>query len=222
MVEVEAKLIKQKNIAAEVVRFTFEVPASFSSSPGQFVMLKFEKKGEIKQRAYSILTHVPGKMELAVKLIPGGFGSEILRKSKMGDRFTLRGPFDHFLLANHNPKKEIWMLCTGVGIVPFYNMLNDFVPKYPQQQFKLIYSEKTKADLILHLNFLALAKKNPNFKYVPTLTREKWAGATGRVGEHLGNNFKNKIFYLCGVKEFVEATKTFLMDKGVASKDIKF
>ena len=161
-------------------------------------------------------------MELVAKLIPGGFGSEILKKTKVGNKFTLRGPLTHFPPADYNPKKEVWMLCTGVGVVPFYNMLNDFVPKYPQQQFKLIYSEKTKADLILHLNFLALAKKNPNFKYVPTLTREKWAGATGRVGEHLGNNFKNKIFYLCGVKEFVEATKTFLMDKGVASKDIKF
>ena len=113
------------------------------------------------------------------------------------------------------------MLCTGVGVVPFYNMLNDFVPKYPQQQFKLIYSEKTKADLILHQDILTLANQNPNFNYIPTLTREKWPGATGRVGVHLGNNFKNKIFYLCGVKEFVEATKTFLMDKGVASNDIK-
>ncbi len=221
MAEVEAKLIKRENIANEVVRFTFKVPTSFSSSPEQFVMLKFEKNGEVKQRAYSILTHVPGKLELAVKLIPGGFGSEILRKAKVGEKFRMRGPFDHFPSMDHNHKKEVLMLCTGVGVVPFYNMLNHFVSKYPQQQFKLIYSEKTKADLILHPDFLTLAKKNPNFKYVPTLTREKWDGATGRIGEHLGNNFKNKIYYLCGVKEFVEATKTFLMEKGVASKDIK-
>ena len=86
----------------------------------------------------------------------------------------------------------------------------------------MIFSVKEKKDLFLHEEFQQLAKKYANFTYIPTLTREKWKGATGRVQAHLPADVENKTFYICGLKELVLETKEVLLKKGAALKHIKF
>ena len=72
------------------------------------------------------------------------------------------------------------------------------------------------------LKAVELAKKNKNFEYLPTITREAWEGKTGRVHTHLNNNLQNKTFYICGLKQLIESTKEVLLEKGVKSEDIRF
>jgi len=74
-----------------------------------------------RERLYSIGKY-HGKIQLVVKLHPGGFGSGFLNNLKLGDQFKAR------IIANqsfHLPKKakSVAMIANGTGIAPFLGMM---------------------------------------------------------------------------------------------------
>jgi ferredoxin-NADP reductase len=208
-----AKLLEKDQLTHDVVKLSFSCP-EFSFKAGQFVIVKIEGK----PRSYSILNPPQQKnqLDLCVKIVPGGLASGVFNQTELGTEFEMRGPFGHFVFE---PSQEMWFLATGTGVAPFYSMIRGHVHEFPGHTFHLVFSVKNEKDLFLHKEFLQLEKKQKNFTYLPTLTRDSWEGLTGRVQTHLPKNVKNIMFYICGVKEFVLETKEFLLGNGV-SKDM--
>ncbi len=213
-----------KQLAPGVLYFTLSIPHSFTFTAGQFVTIKMTNNGQTKLKSYSILNPPSkrGTLDLCVKLIDGGFASELFKQIKVDDTFEIKGPFGHFILDTSSLHNEQWFISTGTGVVPFYSMLNTHLQQYPQTKFTLLFGVRTQQDLIFHQEFLSLQKTHPNFTYMPTLTRENWSGLHGRVQQHLGTQLQNKSFYICGVNELVTDTKTHLLNNGVDSKQIHF
>lgn len=208
----------------DIILLSLSTPKDFSYRAGQFITLRIEKGEEFRLKSYSILSPSPenGKVDLCIKIIEGGFASEVFRKVKKGDTFQVKGPFGHFVFEEEDKNKEIWLIGGGTGVAPLYSMLKKHLATQKSKKFVLIFSVKEKKDLFLHEEFQQLAKKHLNFTYIPTLTREKWGGATGRVQVHLPADGENKTFYICGLKELVLETKEVLLKKGVALKNVKF
>lgn len=213
---------KVKKLTEDLICLSLSIPKNFSFQPGQFITLSIRNGSETKLRSYSIVDLHNQMIDLCIKLVEGGFASEVLSKTKVGGTFEVKGPLGHFLFAQHDKHKEIWFLGGGTGVVPLYSMIKHFVPVFPDKTFILISSAKTKHDLILHKDFQQLEKKYSHFTYFPTLTREQWSGAVGRIPKHLTGDLKNKTFYICGLKELVTDTKNYLLDKKVQEEDIKF
>ena len=208
----------------DIILLSLSTPKDFSYQAGQFITLRIEKGEEFRLKSYSILSPSPekGKVDLCIKIIEGGFASEVFKKVKKGDTFQVKGPFGHFVFEEGDKNKEIWLIGGGTGVAPLYSMLKKHLATQKSKKFVLIFSVKEKKDLFLHEEFEQLAKKHLNFTYVPTLTREKWRGATGRVQLHLPADGENKTFYICGLKELVLETKEVLLKKGVTQKNVKF
>ncbi|MDP3640682.1 MAG: FAD-binding oxidoreductase [Nanoarchaeota archaeon] len=217
------KLLTKELLTNDVLQLSFSAPTTLTFAAGQYLMLLVERNGEKKWKPYSLLNppSQQGKLDLCVKLVPGGLASEAFQEAPLGQEFQARAPFGHFTFAEESPNPEHWFLCAGTGVTPFYSMILEYVKKYPQKKFVLLFSVRQKKDLFFFDAFKQLEKQHSNFMYIPTLTQEKWAGEMGRVQTLLPKDLKNKTFYICGVKEFVLDVKDFLLEHGIAKDDLK-
>ena len=219
--EITGTVVEKRDLTADVLFLSLKVPTSFTFQAGQFVSLKIERDGETKMRSYSILNSPSkkGHVDLCIKILKDGFASDAFTKCKKGDTFTMKGPLGHFRFDTKG--RDHWFICTGAGITPFYSMIHEYVEKYPTQQFTLLFGVRYKRDLFFYEEFIQLAKNHTNFRFIPTLSQEKWTGNYGRVQKYLPEDLTHKTFYICGLKELVLETKELLSRKGVDSKDIK-
>ena len=219
----QATILENKKLTHDVILLSLSAPTEFSFQAGQFITLRIEQGSEFRLKSYSILNppSEKGKIDLCIKIVEGGFASEMLKKTTKGDLFQVKGPFGHFVFEEDDNNKEVWLIGGGTGVAPLYSMLKEHLTQHKKKKFVLIFSVKEKKDLFLREEFEQMAKKHTNFTYIPTLTRETWKGATGRVQEHLPADIENKTFYICGLKELVLETKEVLLKKGVTLKNVK-
>ncbi|MBU0470544.1 MAG: hypothetical protein KKA62_05555 [Nanoarchaeota archaeon] len=220
----KTEVLEKEQLTKEVFKLVITVPENLFFKPGQFMTFTLEKDSEKKPRSYSIFSSYndDGKMEFIIKLIAGGFASQIFEEMKKGDHFDIRGPFGHFVFDDENENEEQWFIGSGTGLAPLHSMLKEKVGQFPEKKFVLLLSMKHKEELLFHEELLEMEEKHPNFVYMPTLTREEWEGKSGRVQKYLPEDVKRKTFYICGIKELVLSVKEHLLEKGVKPEDIKF
>src|SRR3989344_3155303 len=202
----QIKLIKKEKLTPDTFKYTFSSSSDLDYQPGQFLTFMIEQGGEKKPRSYSIFDYDPAQKELIFLM-------------EIGQEFTAKGPLGHFTFVP-DLSTEHWFIGCGCGLSPLYNMITNFIQKFPDKKFVLLFSVKKKADLILHQELQELEKKQANFIYLPTLTREEWAGKTGRVQKYLPSDLSMKTFYICGIKELVIGVKDLLLEKGLASERV--
>jgi CDP-4-dehydro-6-deoxyglucose reductase len=115
-------------------RLASDPSVSMTFQAGQFVSIVIPgagPNGRDLRRAYSIAsgpeTH---PIELCVKLVEGGPGTNYLYKLREGDTFKGFAPYGDFLYRTHSAKNACF-IATGTGIAPFRSM---------------VFSEKFKSD----------------------------------------------------------------------------
>ena len=215
----DAKILAKKRLTPDCLELVFSKPIDFFFKPGQFVILQVSDGVKSLPRSYSILSgEGENDLRLCVKLLEGGFASEVFEQVKVGDRFLVKGPFGHFVLDEDG--KDNWFMATGTGVVPFYSILRSHLAN-SKARFTLLFGARTEQDLLYHNEFLELAKDD-RFNYLPSLTKENWKGLKGRIQKHLPDKLQDKVFYLCGWKEFVLETKDLLEQRGVPKNNVKF
>jgi ferredoxin-NADP reductase len=217
----DGKIVNKKQLTKDVIILSFDVPDEFSFKAGQFVTLFIEKDGVRKPRSYSILNPPSKKgLDLCIKIVEDGFASKIFNNCKVGDEFAIKGPLGHFVYDEEDTNSEVFFLCAGTGVTPFYSMVKEYLPK-SLKKFTLLFGVRRQENLFLRSEFESLASKNNNFSFQPVLSREDWDGLQGHVQDHLPDDCKNKTFYICGLKELVLETKELLVKLGVDPTKIK-
>lgn len=189
----------------------------FNFVAGQYLALNFGGK----LYYYSILSNPSQKekVDLAIKFYDDKKMQDF-ENIAVDQELEIHGPagnltFDEITTHDH------YFIAGGTGIAPLYSMITEYIARFLQHQFVLLFSVKEKEDLFLHEQCLSLAKKYSNFSYIPTLTRGKWEGAMGRVQIHFPLDVEKKTFYICGPKEMVKDVQTTLLLKGVHLENIK-
>lgn len=217
------KVIERRMLTADVLFLSLQVPDSFSFKAGQFVSFKITRDGVTRLKSYSIFNppSQQGKLDFCIKIIEGGFASEVFKKADVGDVFELKGPFGHFVFEEKKEVQEQWFLGAGTGVAPLYSMIAEYAAAFPQQKFILLFGVRELKNLFYNDVFLALARRQKNFLYIPVLSREQWSGKKGHVQDHLPSDILGKVFYICGLKELVLETKELLVQRGVPLQNIK-
>ena len=218
-------------------RFWIQIPelSSFDFIPGQFVTLDLpiHEKPNKRWRSYSIASWPDGTnmIELLIVLLEGGAGTTYLfNEAKEGSELTLRGPQGVFTLPE-TLDKELFFICTGTGIAPFRSMVHHIQRhQIPHQPINLIFGTRSQKDLLYAGELKELEMKMENFRYIPTLSREKWEGCCGYVHaiyENLVLEKKNgntepppAKFYLCGWKAMIDEAKQRIQGLGYDKKAI--
>jgi ferredoxin-NADP reductase len=216
------------DIAPEVRHFVFQVPeiAQLHFKPGQFVSLNETVAGKKITRAYSIASRPDGNtFELCLNLVHEGAFTPYLFAMKPGDSIEMSAPLGFFVIRN--PTKDAVFIATGTGIAPFRPMASDYLSHPHARQLTLVLGVRHEHTIYYRDDFEALARKYPNFRFWPTLSRadSSWTGRTGHVQEHLLEAIGDRRdldVYICGLKAMVDEVRGILKGLGFDRKQIIF
>jgi ferredoxin-NADP reductase len=194
--------------------------------PGQHVDVRLTAAdGYRAERSYSIASppDVAG-LELTVDRLDDGEVSPFLTTQlRPGDTIDLRGPIGGYFVWSASARpRPLLLVAGGSGVVPLMCMLRHRRLSGSVVPTALLYSVRTRADVIYHDELSALAHDDPRFALRITLTRDSaagWAGAVGRIDlptvesavESLGSEVDS---FVCGGDAFVEAACALLVQAG--------
>jgi NAD(P)H-flavin reductase len=216
-----ARLIEFRDLSPATREFTFESDEPLEFTPGQFISLFAEPNGKTITRAYSIASPPCGnRFDLCLNLVEDGHLTPWLFQLQLGDSIEYKGPFGTFILRH--PQNDSILVATGTGVTPYRSILQHH---HFDRSCTLILGARHEHGLLYRAEFEALEQTNPNFHFIPTLTRPapSWQGRTGRIHdpvlEEVGDR-KDVDVYICGLAEMVNELRNKLKEKGLDRKRI--
>lgn len=229
--EFKAKVVNPKALTYDIRELNFELiePAEIKQRPGQYVqILAPGPDGEVF-RAYSISSpaYDKHKVQLMVRLIPGGIASTYLHKVQDGDPITFTGPYGEFHLSE-DPNVEIICVGGGAGMAPMANIIFTLYSRWPDRTCYLFFGCRGTRDVFYLDEYKELAKKHPNFHVIYSLSDplkdgETWDGDTGFIHLSCDKRLEKGVprqAFLCGPPPMIDAVTVVLKEKGIAEEDI--
>jgi ferredoxin-NADP reductase len=199
------KIKSISHVTHDVLRIKTERPVDFNFVPGQATEISINNDGWQNEKRPFTFTCLPEDdyLEFTIKTYPSrkGVTNELL-KLKNDDELILHDVFG----AIHYEGEGVF-IAGGAGVTPFIAIFRDLHSKNKIGENKLIFSNKTKGDIILKEEFENLLGKN----FINILSEEKSDDYPyGHISEDfLKANISEykKYFYLCGPPPMMEAVE---------------
>lgn len=177
-------------------------------------------------KCYTI-SSIPSDEFVSLTIKKKGEMSSALTDMIVGDKAIFNGPYGNFC-ANQNGIGDIVMIAGGIGITPFYSFIRNALNSGSNTKLTLIYSNKTKNDIVFYDNLNELSKSNSLLEVVYCLTQEKTTDPLvneyTRIDEDILNRYampnKDKSYYICGSIGFVDSIWKALKEIGVLEESI--
>jgi ferredoxin-NADP reductase len=228
--------IREETPRVKTIRFT--VPDWPGHLPGQRVEVRLTADdGYRAERSYSIASppEAPG-LELTVDRIEAGEVSPFLTgELRPGDTIDLRGPIGgHFVWSAAAARRPLLLAAGGVGVAPLMCMLRHRRLAGSPRPAALLYSCRTRDDVVFHRELHDIERGDPGFALRITLTRESppaWPGGIGRVDLPMARALVERLgggggggaadAFVCGAAGFVEAAADLLVRAGLPAHAIR-
>lgn len=202
----------------DVLRIRIEKPQQFHFEPGQATEIAINKKDwEFELRPFTF-TCLPTDdyLEFTIKTYPQhkGVTNELL-SLKAGDELIVGEPW-----GTINYKGPGVFIAGGAGVTPFIAIFRHLHSKNEIGGSKLIFANKTSADIINKEEFSKMLGEN----FVNILSDEKDGGyAQGYINldflkKHAGES--GQYYYVCGPDPMMDAMIDYLHQLGVDDKFI--
>jgi len=162
-------------------------------------------------RSYTIAAVKPDYLEITVKNC--GFASKHLHSLTAGAILKISGPAGRFVFDGAGDR--VVLIAGGVGITPIMAMIRGLGDRRWPGRIDLVYSIKTKDDLVFGKELEELAKRLPTLRMLIVKTRE-----TGHVTKALMPDVRGVPVYLCGPEPMMAAMKTLLAELGASAENI--
>ena len=234
------KLVDRRMLAPTVGHYQFlrddGQPLDFQ--PGQFIQIHFQyADGTETKRSYSLATvhdHAlgPGEaVDIAVSFVPGGAATSLFEGLDIGGQLSASGPYGRFCLNAGDHNGRYLLIATGTGVTPYRSMLPLLATAMAERgvQVVLLQGARSPAELLYSEDFDAFAAAQPNFRYIPCLSRELPAAPGpdvrhGYVQQQLADlapDASTDIAYLCGNPDMVDACVDALKEAGLGNPQIR-
>lgn len=218
--------------------------------PGQFITLGLKLDGDdkITNRAYSLASPPEEKryFELYIKWatepFPGRFTTALFNM-KAGDTLYWRKPAGAFTMedkkADGTPdQRTLVLVASGTGLAPFVSYALHLKAASSKRKVAVLHGARNAMELGYRQLFEDMVRENPNFIYLPTVSRPKepssqgWTGHTGRVETLLVPNGgmseleqavghkvtpDNSFFHICGYQGTIDSVVAILQPLGFVS-----
>ncbi len=208
------------------LRFRLPAGKELHFKAGQFMQMFIPlPDGKVRRSSYSIASSPKHAdfFELCVTLVDGGKSSTHLHGLKPGDKIQGMGPLGTFRFTDDG--RDSVFIATGSGIAPFRSMIYDQIEKGTPRTLRLLFGNRYEPDIIYRKDWEALASQKANFKALFTLSRAEWGGAKGYVQDHVQAFVPEpagKNYYICGLKNMIDAVEQKLLSLGVPKEQIHF
>jgi ferredoxin-NADP reductase len=218
MAETIVKVKSIEKVTHDVLKIETEKPQTFSFKPGQAIEIAINKNGWKEEKRPFTFTCLPSAdyLEFTIKTYPlhNGVTNQLLQL-KENDELIL-----HEVFGAIEYKGEGIFIAGGAGITPFISIFRYLHSINKTGANKLIYANKTKADIILEAEFKKLLGSN----FINILSDEKAEGyANGMITEDFikqNSGGLDKLFYVCGPPPMMEAIEKQLMNLHVKEESI--
>lgn len=212
------KIISLEKATHDVVRIKTEKPQEFSYLPGQAVDVSLPKpEWETESRPFTF-TSLPSDdyLEFFIKIYPEHKGvTQEISKLQQGDMLSIGEPF-----GDIQYKGEGVFIAGGAGVTPFIAIFKTLEKENNLGNNKLIFANKTEADIIEHIYFNELLNKN----FINVLSKEKKRGfeygyiTKDLIKEQMQNNGNH--YYLCGPPPMMDAVLKQFKELGIDDRQI--
>jgi ferredoxin--NADP+ reductase len=204
--------------------------------PGQFVSIgRLRETGgaqELVKRSYSIgsSAHERSSVELFLVHVDDGEFTSWLFEQRAGARVWLSPKASGgFTLEGVARGRDLVFVSTGTAVAPCVSMLRTHRDDPPWRRVVLINGVRYAADLGYRAELETLAVHDPDFTYLPMVTREPahsgWRGLRGRVNDALAPERFEEVagfpldpdscdVFLCGNPLMIEELEASLRARG--------
>lgn len=209
-------ILSIEKVTHNVLRIVTEKPPHYNFIPGQATDLTINKPAWRDKKNPFTFTCLPENdfLEFTIKTYPE-------HKSVTNELISLKINEEliiHDVYGDIAYNGEGVFIAGGAGVTPFISIFRYLQSKNQIGNNKLIFANKTKADIILEEEFNRLLGKN----FINILSDENIAGyAKGRITEEfLQTNISDpdKNFYLCGPPPMMTAIEKMLANLQVDEK----
>jgi ferredoxin-NADP reductase len=212
------KIKSIKHITHDVLQIVTEKPQKYTFKPGQATEIAINKDDWKAEKRPFTFTSLPEKddLEFTIKTYPShkGVTNELLQLGN-GDELILHDVFGAIAY-----KGEGVFIAGGAGVTPFICIFRYLQSIGETGENKLIFANKTKADIIHTHEF----KKQLGKNFINILSNEITIEyANGQIDENfLKANIADfgQQFYICGPPPMMEAIQKQLSGLGVNKKNM--
>lgn len=212
-------LQRARMLSPKVRELTFDPGPGFGFAPGQWVSLKVPQAGaDPLPRSYSIASapRADASFDLAVTFVESGPGSAFLHAMRPGEAVAADDPTGFFTLPAVLDR-PLLLVGTGTGVAPLRAMIEALRDDPRAPPVTLLFGVRHREDLLYADEFDALARRDPRFRFEPTLSRPDpaWAGRSGYVQTHLPAllaDAPEADVYVCGLNAMVREARKVLRD----------
>jgi len=214
------KILEAEYVTHDVRRFKVEKPEGYSFTPGQATEAAINKPDLKDERRPFTFTGLNDDdyLEFTIKTY-GDHNSvtKALRELNKGDELLI-----HDVWGAIHYKGPGVFIAGGAGVTPFIAIFRQLFKDRKIDGNRLIFSNKTKKDIILKDEFEKMLGKN----FYNTLTREKSSKYDNRRidEDFLKEQIKdsNQNFYVCGPDKFVQDIQTIFAKLGAEPESVVF
>lgn len=225
----EAVVVENTSCTHDIhmIKLKLEQPLDIPYASGQF--FEFDIPGLEETRAYSLANkyQVDNIVEFHVKRVQDGIGSNYMCDLTIGDQVTGSGPYGKMQLRNR--EKDLIFVAGGSGMAPIKSLVEQLFSEEYDKEAWFFYGACTKNDLYLQDEWMELAKRYPNFHFIPALSQpdssDQWDGEVGFIADVIARNInkmENMDAYLCGPPIMIETTCDVLNKAGVKGSNISY
>lgn len=227
------KLKNKMEVAKDTMAFIFEKPQGFNFKPGQWgdftILNPRETDAEGNTRGFSLASpSYESDLMFATRMRNTAF-KRCLKELPIGTELKLDGPGGSFMLHNNETVPAVF-LTGGIGITPVRSILMQAANNKSRHKLYLFYSNETPEAAAFLEELTDLQKKNPNFKFIATMTNIKnssttWNGESGRIDKNMLlkyiGDISKPIYYISGPKAMVASMRSILNEAGVNDDNIR-
>jgi ferredoxin-NADP reductase len=209
-----------------VKTFVFDKPKNFKFTAGQYCLVSLPTVPQTMDESRPFtFSSSPTYHEIELTFKKKGDFTVFMFGLEVGDKIELSGPFGESLNFDESVKDDLVLVAGGSGITPFMSILRYIVEKDLKNNVILIYSNRTKQDIIYKDELEEIEKNNSNIKVIHCLTREKWEGESGRINKDTLLKYvkkpKNRLWYVCGPPKMVGDLRKIVLDMGVSEERLR-
>ncbi len=213
-----ARVLSIEHVTHDVIHIVAEKPDGLHFHPGQAADLSINKEGWEREIRPFTFTSLPEDeyIEFTIKTYPAhqGVTNQLLSLGK-GDELII-----HEVFGAISYKGEGIFIAGGAGVTPFIAIFKYLEAKNQIGNNKLLFANKTKADIILEDKFNKLLGKN----FINVLSQESLPEYEhGYISAELIKKYidsSTEYFYLCGPDPMMEAIEKHLKSLRIKDESI--